>query len=245
MPACFSTRALTRGLLPGLLTAAVVALPGAGQTADERYRPLDGPGLDVNDADRVDGPDLNTTDRFGEGDRARIERDRLNRSSYAEERELERSRSDTFGPGEGSWEITLAGGGSSDRNFDNNVLSATVDASYYFSELLAGGVRQSVTASGNEDNSSWNGATSVFGQLHFGETRLRPFVGLEVGYLYGDDVNDTGFGGPEAGLKYYVKDEAFLFARANYQFLFESGDDVEDNFDDGRFVYTVGVGFTF
>ena len=241
--------AFRRALLPGLLAAAFAAPAALSQAADDRYRPLDrpgdGPGIDIRDADRVDGPDLNTTDRFGSGDRARIERDRANRTAYANEREVERSRSDAFGPGEGSWELTLAGGGSSDKDFENNTVSATVDASYYFSELVAGGVRQSIVASGVGDNNAWSGSTSGFGQLHFGDAKLRPYVGLEVGYLYGDGVNDTFFGGPEAGLKYYVKDEAFIFGRANYQFLFESGDDIDDQFDDGRFVYTFGVGFTF
>ncbi len=68
---------------------------------------------------------------------------------------------------------------------------------------------------------------------------------MSLGYLYGDGVNETFYGGPEAGLRYYVKSDAFIFGRASYQFLFESGDEIDDQFDDGRFVYTLGVGFTF
>ena len=120
-----------------------------------------------------------------------------------------------------------------------------MDASRYFSELLSAGVRQTLSVADSADDRSYNGATSAFGQLHFGDARLRPFVGVEVGYLYGDDVNDTFFGGPEAGLRYYVKDDAFLFGRVNYQFLFDSGDEIDDRFDDGRFLYTIGVGLTF
>ena len=36
----------------------------------------------------------------------------------------------------------------------------------------------------------------------------------------------------------------FLYGLAEYQFLFEDSDDVEDNIDDGRFVYTIGLGFS-
>lgn len=166
---------------------------------------------------------------------------RTDNSAYDEDR-----GSDWFGPQGGEWEMTLAGSGSNDKEFESGSFNVDVDASYYFSELSSLGVRQNVgyvdTVAGGD---AWNAATSVFGQLHFGDTPFRPFVGASVGYLYGDGVNETFYGGPEAGFRYYVKPEAFIFARASYQFLFESGDDVTDQFDDGRFLYTIGVGFTF
>ena len=152
---------------------------------------------------------------------------------------------DWFGPQGGEWEITLAGAGSNDKDFEDGQFNITVDASHYFSELTSLGVRQTVGFLNSGDSNFWDGATSVVGQLHFGDTPLRPYIGAEIGYLYGDEVNDTFFGGPEAGLRYYVKPEAFIFGRASYQFLFDSGDEIDDRFDDGRFVYTVGVGFTF
>lgn len=158
----------------------------------------------------------------------------------------ETSNNEWFGPQEGEWEVTLAGSGSSDKDLETGSFNIDIDASYYFSELLSAGVRQNVgyidTNGGGDD---WNASSSVFGQVHFGDTPLRPFVGLSVGYLYGDGVNETFFGGPEVGLRYYVKSDAFIFGRASYQFLFESGDEIEDQFDDGRLLYTLGVGFTF
>ena len=168
------------------------------------------------------------------------------RSTTTYDRDLDRDyeESDYFGPQGDEWEITLAGAGSSDKDFETGGFNIEVDLSKYASELLSFGVRQNVGFVDNAE-SSWNGSTAIFGQLHFGDTPLRPFVGLAVGYLYGDDVSDTFFGGPEAGLRYYVKPEAFIFGRAQYQFLFDSGDEIDDQFDDGRFLYTVGVGFTF
>ena len=152
-----------------------------------------------------------------------------------------------YGPTVGGWEVTLAGGGTSDQDFENNVLNLNLDASNYYREDLSWGIRQGISVADTPGGSSYNGTTSVFGQYHFGgsDSRWRPFVGARLGYLYGDDTEDSFIAGPEAGLRYYVKPEAFLFARANYDFLFNSGDDVSDQFNDGRFVYTVGVGFNF
>jgi hypothetical protein len=150
-----------------------------------------------------------------------------------------------FGPTEGDWEMTLAGSGSSDKDFETGGFNISVDASTYLTDLWNVGVRQDVGYSDTTTTNDWTGSTSVFTQLHFGEERLRPFVGVGVGYLYGDNVDDTFFAGPEAGVKYYVKPEAFIFARATYQFLFDDTDEIDSSIDDGRFLYTLGLGFTF
>ncbi len=63
--------------------------------------------------------------------------------------------------------------------------------------------------------------------------------------VYGDGVNDSGFAGLEFGLKYYVLEKTYILARAEYQFFFDSGSSAEDNFDDGAFAYTFGMGFNF
>ena len=36
-----------------------------------------------------------------------------------------------------------------------------------------------------------------------------------------------------------------LLLQTEYQYFFDNSDDVADNFDDGAFVHTVGLGFTF
>jgi|SRR5829696_7823074 len=93
------------------------------------------------------------------------------------------------------WEFTLAGTGSSDKDFDTNTVGA--DAS--------------------------------------------------LGYVYGDLVNDRFIAGPEAGLKLYFHEnhDVFIFGRIEYQFFFEDSDNADDTFEDGQFVYSIGVGFGF
>lgn len=150
------------------------------------------------------------------------------------------------GPVKGDRELTIAGTGSSDQDVDNGTYGISGDIGWYLSDNFQLGLRQSfnyVQVEGGDDRS--NGATRAFVNYHFDLGAARPFVGLSAGGIYGDGVDDTGFGGPEAGLKYYVRQKTFLFARAEYQYFFESSDDIEDNFEDGSFAYGVGVGYHF
>ena len=158
----------------------------------------------------------------------------------------ERSSRDVLtGPYQGAWEFLLGGSGASDQDFDSNAVAVDITLGYYLTDTIEVGVRQNVTVAGNEDDRSWNGSTTGFADYVFDLDAFRPFVGVSLGYLYGDDTNDTFIGGPEAGIKYYVKDDAFIFGRVNYDFLFDSGDEIDDNFEDGRFVYSIGLGINF
>jgi len=73
----------------------------------------------------------------------------------------------------------------------------------------------------------------------------QPFVGGNFGYVYGDAVNDTFEAAPEAGVKYFVNSTTFIFAMVEYQFFFDSGDDIDNAFSDGQFLWSLGLGFRF
>lgn len=152
----------------------------------------------------------------------------------------------TLGPEAGERELTLAGTGAGDKEFDNGNFGISGDLGWYLSEELELGIRQSFNYAQLEGASdSWSGATRGFVNYHFPLGAARPFVGANIGGVYGDGVEETGFAGPEAGLKYYVREKTFIFVRAEYQFFFESSDEVDDNFDDGSFVYSAGLGYHF
>lgn len=151
-----------------------------------------------------------------------------------------------IGPDGGSdpWELIISGGGSNDKDFDNGGFNLNVEAGYYFTPELFVGVRQGIGFADFGD-SSWSGSTSAAFDYHFNFERLRPFLGVSFGGIYGDDVEETFIAGPEAGVKYYVKNDTFIYGRVAYEFLFEDADDADDAFDEGRFVYVVGIGFNF
>jgi hypothetical protein len=81
--------------------------------------------------------------------------------------------------------------------------------------------------------------------FHFDLEALQPFVGGNFGYVYGDAVNDTFEAAPEAGVKWFVNSTTFIFGMAEYQFFFDKGSNAGSGFNDGQFVYTLGVGFRF
>ena len=154
---------------------------------------------------------------------------------------------------ENPWELTLGGGASNSVDFDGFNGSLNAQVGYYFTENLELAVRQSVTysdlqADADGDSSSWNASTRVAFDIHFplgDRGHIVPFVGANIGFIYGQNVDDTWIAGPEAGVKVYLNSSTFVFVLAEYQFFFENGGDADDAFDDGAFVYSLGLGFRF
>lgn len=70
-------------------------------------------------------------------------------------------------------------------------------------------------------------------------------MGFNIGYLYGDTVKEQFIAGPDGGVKYFVNHTTSILCGIEYQVLFTEANEVDDNFDDGRFVYVLGIGFTF
>ncbi|MFP4317307.1 MAG: hypothetical protein ACOC24_07475 [Desulfovibrionales bacterium] len=156
------------------------------------------------------------------------------------------SAQETWGFNPGDWSFTLQGSGSSDNDVDNTNLSIETSVGYFYTEAFEVGVRQGIgfaDIEGGDDN--WNGSTRAYADFNFPLGQFVPFLGANLGYLYGDDVNETWIAGPEGGLKYFLKPDTFLAATVEYNFTFEDADEADDAFDDGRFVYALGFGVTF
>jgi hypothetical protein len=152
---------------------------------------------------------------------------------------------DFYGPLKGDWELTLGGSASNDKDFENGGFSLDASIGYFLTDAIEVALRQGFNFSDFSGDSSWNGSTRGAIDYHFNLDRFRPFVGANFGGFYGDGVTDTFAAGLEGGAKFYVKPKTFIFAMIEYQWLFNDGDDVDDNFDDGRFLYSLGIGFNF
>ncbi|MGA6098936.1 hypothetical protein ACPESN_13855 [Stutzerimonas marianensis] len=104
-------------------------------------------------------------------------------------------------PQAGDREITLSGAGSSDKSFDDTVFSVQGSWGKYLDESSMWGIRQTINARDEEGESvQFDGSTRVFYDYHFGSGNTRPFVGLSLGGLYGEEVDETFMGGPEVGV---------------------------------------------
>ena len=76
---------------------------------------------------------------------------------------------------------------------------------------------------------------------HFDLGAWRPFIGGNIGYLYGSHgAEGTGEIAPEAGIKYFLNPTTFIFGQAEYQVFFRNQHG--GNFDHGSFVYSLGLG---
>jgi hypothetical protein len=149
-----------------------------------------------------------------------------------------------YGSQQGNFDVTLGGSGTNDNDFETGDFAISGSIGYFVTDNVLVSLRQTVNAGLGEDD-DFNGSTRLAADYVFEFDRWQPFVGAQVGGIYGENVDNTGVAGPEAGLRVYVNPLTYLFGQVEYQFLFEDAGDVEDNFDDGVFVYTVGIGFNF
>lgn len=150
-------------------------------------------------------------------------------------------------PESGDRTFTLSGTGTSDNDFDSNTFGVTAELGWFLNDRVEAGARQTINLiARDDDDDDWSGATRAFADWHFGgPNAFQPFVGVNVGGIYGESVKDSFTAGPEVGFKYYVKDKTFIELQAEYQFLFEDADEIDDEFDDGAFFYTLGIGYNF
>ena len=148
-----------------------------------------------------------------------------------------------FGFNPGNWELTLAGGATNDADFNGTSINVNGSLGYFINDNLELGVRQSLgyTDIGGNAGSTWNGTTRVFADWHFDMGQWQPFLGANLGFIYGQNVSETWEAAPEGGVKYFLNTTTFVFAMVEYQWFFDNGGSSSD-FGDGAFVYTLGLG---
>jgi len=146
---------------------------------------------------------------------------------------------------EGDKEITLSGSASNSADFNGVFIGANGSFGYFVTDNLEIGVRQSLQYTDVGVDSALNGSTRVAADFHFDLEAWQPFVGGNFGYVYGDAVSDTFEAAPEAGVKFFVNSTTFIFAMVEYQFFFDQADAADDAFEDGQFLWSLGIGFRF
>lgn len=147
---------------------------------------------------------------------------------------------------QGDKELTLSGSANHSADFDGFSASANASLGYFITDDLEVSIRQSLGYTDiGVSGSALNGSTRLALDFHFNADALRPFVGGNFGYVYGDAVNDTFEAAPEAGVKWFVNSTTFVFLMTEYQFFFDKADNLGSSFSDGQFVWSLGLGFRF
>lgn len=133
--------------------------------------------------------------------------------------------------------LTIIGQGVSTHDFGDTSFSLTADVGYFISHDVEFGVRQTVSFISGADT-DFAGATIAYADINFqllDNTKLFWFVGVRGGYTYGYGDDHWGIG-PEAGLKYFLTKDAYLYGSVGYDI------DVNNGWDEGQWVYGVGIG---
>jgi outer membrane protein W len=146
---------------------------------------------------------------------------------------------------EGAYELRVDGFAQNDVDFSGTNISVGGQLGYFMTDQFEVGLRQDLNYS-DLIGTDLNAATAVFVNYHFGDpgAELQPFIGANIGYIYGDSVTDQFVAGPEGGIKYFFGEDWFLFGQIEYQFFFDDSDEAQDNLNDGVFNYRLGLGVT-
>jgi hypothetical protein len=146
---------------------------------------------------------------------------------------------------QGDYELMLGGSGSSDDELDGTVLNIEAALGYFLTQNFELVGRQGLSYADMPGDDNWNASTRLSFDYNFDLGGWFPYLGANIGYLYGDTVKEQFIAGLEGGAKFFVNDTTFINLGLEYQFLFKDTKDADDNFKDGRFVYMLGIGFKF
>jgi hypothetical protein len=144
------------------------------------------------------------------------------------------------------WEFVLFGSGASDKDVSHGNAALSGSLGYFLGEWFELAVRQDVFFSDTPGTgSNTHASTRLAADFVFGKGAFQPFLGGNIGYVYGDAVKDTWEAAPEGGIKLFLRSHVFLQLMAEYQFFFQTDDEVNAAFDNGSWVYSLGLGMTF
>jgi hypothetical protein len=152
----------------------------------------------------------------------------------------------------GARTFTLGGSGSSENDLDSSSISTGLSVGYFIKDNIEIVLRQQLNFFGDQFE-DWNGSTRIGADYYFDMDLLRgrlkplvPFVGVNAGYRYGDGVDSNMILCPETGLKFFFNSSTFLQMMLEYEIILETDfSELEDTISDGRFIYSIGLGFKF
>lgn len=118
---------------------------------------------------------------------------------------------------------------------DSHLAGINLSADYTVLPWLGLGVEQAVFDHFNTEDEGFGGRTAGSVDLLLGDTHdVFPYIGANIGYVYGEGIDDDFFAGPEIGIS-----AGKVRAKIAYDMPFNR------DWDEGIIAATVGVGFQF
>lgn len=137
----------------------------------------------------------------------------------------------------GDFELSISAMGVTPADGDSFTTAGTIGIGAFVTDAIELSLRQGVGYS-DTAGSNWSFATQGAADYHFKvHDRVYLFGGGFVGVGYGDGIDATWTGGPEAGVKFFLSDTTILGFTVQVPFPFEGGDP--------SFNYSLGLSFLF
>lgn len=143
------------------------------------------------------------------------------------------------GPRAGDWEATLTGAGQSDDDLDDNNVGVAGSLGWYYTDNVLFTLKQGLTTNDTGNSNLINARTVVQASYQWDHGKWQPYLGMNVGAIYGAGIDDEAIFGPEVGMKYYVNESTFVFGSISYEVPFD------ECCSDGVVPYALGIGFNF
>lgn len=143
------------------------------------------------------------------------------------------------GPHAGNYEATLTGTGQSNTDFDRSNFGLGGSLGYYYTKNWLFSVKQSLQVNDNGDHTLLGSRTMFQAAYQWDLAKWQPYLGMNIGGVYGAAVSDDALFGPELGVKYYVNESTFIFANVAYEMP------IDECCNDGTIPYGLGIGFNF
>jgi hypothetical protein len=148
-------------------------------------------------------------------------------------------------PVDGMNELLVSGGFFHAQGSDDGNLNADLSYGYYLTPGWQLGFRQALNYNFIDDERDiWIATTAPFLNYNFRVTDIIvPYIGAFLGLAWNDN-DATGTIGPQAGIKFFVHDTAFLNLGYRYEFFFDKFKQIDNNASDGNHVFNIGIGLT-
>lgn len=148
-------------------------------------------------------------------------------------------------PTQGGSELLVSGGFFHQEDSDTGNLNFDLSYGAYLTPGWQLGIRQALNYNFVDDHRDfWIATTAPFVNYHFRLTDIIfPYLGAFIGLAW-NDRDATGTVGPQAGVKFFVHDRAFLNLGYRYEWFFNKFEAIEDNTSSGNHVFNIGIGLT-